>query len=538
MYPTLREVLELPVVARGAPVVRSAAAAVDVPVRSVHVSELGDVAGTLTRDVLVLSVGLALTDPELDACAYVRSLLDAGASGLAVELGRHVTSLPEALVQAARAAGFPVVELRRAVRFLEVVETVHAMVVDPRHERLRMAERAHQAFGGIAVTAAGPERIVAGAAELIGLPVVLEDVRHRALVYAGGPSAEVVLRDWTARSRRVPVRAFTSSDGPERWTCTPVGPPGQRWGRLVVPTSADEHAGMSIVLERAAEALTVGRLLEGDALSMALEAQSKLLRDLLDGAATDEGSLRARAMALGLGAAPEYIPLALRIRSKEHLQLVVSAVRSAGALGGVLDGRIGLLLPSTEDAVQRVMDSVPAGLIAAAGAGPPVRRLLDLPAAFEEALQIVDVAPDDGRVRRSADLGIRGLLRGLRDHPHVQQFVEDQLAPLLALPAARRTDHLTVLRTFLGAGSMTAFAEAMQLSRAAAYGRLRTVERALGARLSDPETRLGIHLAVLALDHREAGDPGRRNNPAGADGGSGSPRLLVADSPYISSERL
>jgi purine catabolism regulator len=508
VYPTLREVLELPAVAAGSPVVRSAAAAIDVPVRSVHVSELGDVAGTLTSDVLVLSVGLALTDPEQDADAYVRSLLDAGASGLAIELGRYLASLPDPLVQAARAAGFPLVELRRSVRFLEVVETVHAMIVDPQHERMRMAERAHEAFGGIAVSAATPERILARAAELIGLPVVLEDLAHRALAQAGGPSAEVVLRDWAARSRRVPVRAFTSSEGPERWTCTPVGPPRQRWGRLVIPTSTAEHPGSSMVLERAAEALTVGRLLEATASNVELEAQTKLVRDLIGGAVPDEGSLRARAFALGLGAAPAYLPLALRLADQGQLQVAASALRSAGDLGGVLDGRIALLLPATEGAVQRLMERVPPGQIAAVGVGPPVHRLLDLPVAFEEALRIVDLAPDDGRIRRSADLGIGGLLWGLRDHPHVQQFVEEQLAPLLALPAGRRTDHLNVLRTFIGTSSMTAFAQAMQLSRAAAYGRLQTVERALGTRLSDPETRLAIHLAVLALNYREAGDPG------------------------------
>lgn len=508
MYPTLREVLELPVVAAGSPVVRSAAAAIDVPVRSVHVSELGDVAGTLTSDVLVLSVGLPLTHPELEADAYVRSLLDAGANGLAIELGRHLASLPEPLLQAARAAGFPLVELRRSVRFLEVVETVHAMIVDPQHERMRMAERAHEAFGGIAVSAATPERILSRAAELIGLPVVLEDLAHRALAQAGGQSAGVVLRDWTARSRRVPVRAFTSSDGPERWTCTPVGPPNRRWGRLVIPTSTADRPGSSMVLERAAEALTIGRLLEGEASDVELEAQTKLLRDLIDGAVTDEGSMRARAFALGLSAAPAYLPLALRLVDQGQLQVAASALRSAGEVGGVLDGRIGLLLPTTDGAVERVMERVPSGLIAAVGVGPPVHRLLDLPVAFEEALRIVDLAPGDGQVLRRADLGIGGLLWGLRDHPHLQQFVEEQLASLLALPAPRRTDHLNVLRTFLGTGSMTAFAHAMQLSRAAAYGRLQTVERALGTRLSDPDTRVAIHLAVLALNYREAGDPG------------------------------
>ncbi|MCQ0021143.1 PucR family transcriptional regulator ligand-binding domain-containing protein [Actinomadura madurae] len=63
----MREVLELPVLAAGSPIVRAAASGIGVPVHSVHVSELRNVAGTLTGNVLVLSVGLPMTEPGFDA---------------------------------------------------------------------------------------------------------------------------------------------------------------------------------------------------------------------------------------------------------------------------------------------------------------------------------------------------------------------------------------------------------------------------------------------------------------------------------------
>ena len=43
---------------------------------------------------------------------------------------REPRSLPTALVQAARATAFPVIELARAVRFIEVTEIVHAQIVN------------------------------------------------------------------------------------------------------------------------------------------------------------------------------------------------------------------------------------------------------------------------------------------------------------------------------------------------------------------------------------------------------------------------
>lgn len=505
VYPTLREVLELPVLAAGSPIVRAAASGIGVPVHSVHVSELRNVAGTLTGNVLVLSVGLPMTEPGFDAPAYVRSLRDAGAIGLVVELGQHLTSLPDALVQAARATGFPLVELRRMVRFLEVTQTIHARIVNGNYERLRLAEHAHEAFG-IGATPATTDAVLTRAAELTGLPVVLEDLAHRALAFAGGGSTESVLRDWTARSRLVPARPHTTWGGPERWMCTPVGPPMQRWGRLVVPVRCDTQLGLTIVLERAAEALTITRLVERDALAVELEAQSGLLYDLLHGAVTGEGSLQARAKALGLHTAAFYAALVCHAAGPDRavLEATVAACRTAGKAGvaGVLaPGRIGVALPcSSQDEertlLQRVADAVPAHLVKAFGAGTPVRRLSELPTSFSEAIHAAEVAGeaplvDQARVHRVGDLGARGLLWWLREHPRLHEFTEDQLRPLLTLPEAQREAGLATLRVFVRTGStMTAFAKAMNLSRPAAYSRIRTIERILDIDISNPDTRL------------------------------------------------
>jgi len=506
----LRDVLELPVMAAGGPVVRSAADAVDVPVRSVHVSELSDVAGTLTSDVLVLSIGLALTEPGFDPVAYVRSLRDAGAIGLVVEPGQHLRRLPDGLVQAARAARFPLVELRSTVRFIEVTEIVHARIVNTHYERLRLAERAHEAFSTVGSAVREPDAVVAHAAKLIGLPVVLEDRTHRALAFAG--SAESLLRDWTARSRRVPFFAGTEVGGPEGWMCTPVGPPRERWGRLCVPVRSADQPAAWMVLERAAEALTVGKLLERSPLSVEIEAQSDLLRDVLHGA--DEGSVRARAHALGLAPAPYYAVLVCRPVDAGHERALLDAMVTSDGIGGVLAaGRVAAVLPCSSAAaekalLERVVAGVPAGLAAAFGAAGPVRRLGELPAALQEARHVADVSLDGApTLRRAGDLGVRGLLWWLREHPRLHEFTEAQLRPLLTLPEPRGSRALSTLRAFVTAGySMTAFAKALNLSRPAAYSRLATIERLLGADLSDPETRLSLHLAVLA-HHSAAGTP-------------------------------
>jgi purine catabolism regulator len=128
---TLREVLDLDVVRRGAPLVVAGAARLDVPVRWVHAAEHTDIGRLLRGGEQVLSTGIALPDSAAELAEYADSLVKVGVAGLVVELGRrYATALPGALVAAAQARSLPLVELRREVAFIEITEAVHARIID------------------------------------------------------------------------------------------------------------------------------------------------------------------------------------------------------------------------------------------------------------------------------------------------------------------------------------------------------------------------------------------------------------------------
>lgn len=528
MYPTVEEVLALPVLRAAAPRVRAGSGHLDVPVRWVHVSEQRDPAGTLTGGELVLSIGVMLADPATDLAGYVASLRDAGAVGLVVELGQHLRSLPGALVQAARALDFPLVELHRSVRYVEVTEVVHARILHSQFTRMRFTQQVHDAFRTLAVEGGGTARVLAEAAALTELPVVLEDLGHRALSFAAGDmSTATLLKDWTARSRQVPVAPGTATGGPEGWTTAPVGPRAQRWGRLVVPrrvVGEDAADTVAQVLDHAADALTIGRLLGDDPVGPELHAQGELLEDLLRSTTLDEHALRARARALGMPATGVLTALVLDANGDtgrdggsdvgETVSVAATAARTAGApavVGRIASGRVGVVLSCrSRDAagptVERVAALLPRTAIGVAG---PVTTFFDVSAALAEAAFVVDVVaamppapqgPTPTRLWRSTDLGARGLLWQLRGDARLQAFVDAQLAPLLRLDDPERTAMLETLLAYLdAAGGVTAFARAVQLSRPAAYARLDRLRAVLGDDLESPRTRLSLHLALLAL---------------------------------------
>jgi purine catabolism regulator len=107
-------------------------------------------------------------------------------------------------------------------------------------------------------------------------------------------------------------------------------------------------------------------------------------------------------------------------------------------------------------------------------------------------------------VRRSAQLGVRGLLWWQRSDPRLQAFTEAQLGRLLAHQGPRGEDLIGVLRAYLAAGgNVSGTATALHLSRPAAYARLDRLVGLLGADLSDPEVRLSVHVALLAHDQSQ-----------------------------------
>lgn len=539
---SVADVLELPVLAAGRPRVRAGASALGAPVRWAHISELTEVAGLLHGGELVFSTGMGLARQDVDAPAYLRTLHEVGAVGLVVELGAGVVELPGRLVAAARSLRFPLVELSRTVRFVAVTEAVHGRLLHDQHEQLRFGQRTHDAFAGVGVGSASVQEVLARASALLARVVVLEDLTHRAVsiagvtavdsAEAGGIEAGHALQDWSARSRRSAAGPEARSTSPEGWTAQPVGPPGNRWGRLVVPEAAEDAWKVRLVLERAAETLTIQRLVARDDRSLATRADDALLRDVLAADPHREQALAVRARSLGLPLTGVVLPVAVHHGDgaargpggeQAASERTARALHRCGlvALHGSLDSNTtGILLSCTsEDEAARSAEALARALgtpsddarqtVAAptVASGAAATSLAAAGEGLAEARHVAEVSAavvgrDPLAVHRRADLGARGLLWRLREHPSVGEYLEDQLGTVLrAAPAP--ADDLLLLRQYLAAGgSMTRLSRATGASRPGLYARVQRLGKTLGRDLGDPEVRLSLHLAVLAHDQQ------------------------------------
>ena len=237
-----------------------------------------------------------------------------------------------------------------------MTEVVHAWLLDEQHELLRLSERAHQEFTPLSIEGAPVQDILDRLAEMAGHTVVLEDLAHRVVAFAGTGrrSARCSTTGSSARARAEPAgRAQPADPGhPARGLAGHRG----RTARLPLGPARAAHADtraqepLAMLLERAAEALTLNRLVERDQVSLVHQAHRALLADVLQGHA-DERELRARAGRSGCrptagcwsgssspAALPEELdPVSAEARDRSLAEAVTDALAGAGTAGLVSD---------------------------------------------------------------------------------------------------------------------------------------------------------------------------------------------------------
>ncbi|MEU1249285.1 PucR family transcriptional regulator [Micromonospora arida] len=566
VFPTVREVLALDPVRHGAPRVVAGDEGLDRPVRWVHVAEVPDIATLLGGGELVLTTGIGLPGDDAGLRAFIGDLADVGVSGLVVELGRrYVSGVPRVMAAAAERRGLPLVELRRATPFVRITEAVHALIVDAQLTELRATEEIHQRFNDLSVEGADATEVIRQAAELSGCPVVLENLSRQVLGYdPAGESAELLLDGWEQHSRRIRPAGRTAYDPDSGWLVTTVGARGQDWGRLLLrwPASGDvpsaravePNAGsptrLTILIERAASTLALGRLIRRDAEGLERQIHRTLLTALLDHSRpVDEVGLRAKALGVVLDRrhlvgvmvrhraddpAGEIGPEAGQARLRDLSEAVGQALREAkltALTSAVDDNSVGALLALPDAAAEdralsafasalrrvrldagtgRATSGVdpfrgggPGAVIVAAGSGVSSPR--EARRSLVEARQIAEAARRDRRdlpIFRLPHVGLAGLLHLLRDEPRLQTFVERELGALLEYDARHpREQLLDTLRAYLEQGrNKSAAAAAAHLSRPAFYERLARIARILDVDLDSVEAALSLHVALLALE--------------------------------------
>ncbi|MEU2744487.1 PucR family transcriptional regulator [Streptomyces sp. NPDC007095] len=528
---TVQRALELPGLRSGLPEILAGADRLGRTVRWVHAGEVPNIASLLKGGELLLTTGYGLGTRPADQRAFVRTLAERGIAALVVELGPRFTRLPSALVETARSAGLPLVQLHREVPFVAVTEEIHTEIVNGHYALLQRAEEVHRRCTEALLGGGGIPQVLGILADFSGNPVFLETADGQLLYAAGaGPAGADPLQVWEG------LRGQHKEEPPAGTTLVdvPGGGPGTgsvRARLVLLPVSAPVAPVHRIAAERAAGILAVVLMQARQEEELAARGRGDFLTDLAEGRiAAEDAPAQARVLGFKPGTSP-LLPVVMRLADGPSpgggwavlARAVAEELASVGVpvLLGVrpVEGRVPLLLGLRSESeraalADRVAAALRAGVERAGmqrpGAQPPVvvvgvaggwaAASAGLRHAAETATAAQGLTDRPWYDARRLDTDL--LLWRLRDHPDLAAFVDRAIGPLRDHDLRSKPPLLPTLETYLAhAGRKAETARELHLNRQTLYNRLARIGELLGTDLDDPQTVLALSLALRARRH-------------------------------------
>ncbi|MFR9674614.1 PucR family transcriptional regulator [Streptomyces sp. TR06-5] len=360
----------------------------DTPVRWAHASELADPTPYLDGGELLLITALKLDAEDPEAMrAYVRLLSASGVVGLGFAAGVNYEKVPDALVEAAREADMPLLEVPRRTPFIAISKFVSASIAAEQYQAVTTGFDAQRDMTSAALSHDGPTALLGRLAAHVGGWAALYDATG-AVVAAAPPWAARRAARHAAEAERLRDRPAPASgvvSGPEagddRVELQSIGTGRRAEAVLAVGTAAPPGTAERYAVHSAVALLTLtterSRALQ--------EAEQRLgaavVRMLMSGEADHARAVAGRLYG-GLLDAP------LRVVLAEPLSGPASRRRAAGGgAAGPRDARAA---------------SVPDGFLSGELTAPEAGELADLADLVETAAarsgEAVLVVPDGERL--------------------------------------------------------------------------------------------------------------------------------------------
>ncbi|MBT2567850.1 PucR family transcriptional regulator ligand-binding domain-containing protein [Arthrobacter sp. ISL-85] len=529
----LGEILAHPALAAADPVVHPVGVVADSqPVRWVHSSEVLDIAPLLRGGELLLCGGITLaTAAPAKREDYVRELAQRGVAALAIETGGALPEIPADMLQKAEEYGLPLVELRKVVPFVGVMQAINSMLVSESVGHLQQADAATRAMAAEVAHGASLDKILGVLAGITGSAVKLTSPWGVTLGSAApegwnsgvDPDAGGGTADDAGSGPGTHGGFYAVAGGTLITVDIPVR--GVLMGRLEVhvPAAADT-ALAQVAGERAVDILGLA-LLQHTPPGLHAQAGAELMRAVLNSA--PEWRLEQLAPGAGFPTDSPAVVAAIHAAAPQELRGAVENFLSSERIpcAAYLDDAelvvmIGLPCTGTAGVRRQLLESLQ-GLEgdhdAVIAVGPLAGRVAEAAWSLAEARRALDVRqirrrnasarrrhPARGLVVVDAqDTAVESLALTCLDASSREAFVSRQLRAVLEHDAQRQSQLLETLQVWLDSGCNTAqSARELHLERQSMHHRLQRIFELCGG---DP--RGTGRLAALHLAARMAGLP-------------------------------
>jgi len=521
---TLTRALELPPLRHAH--VLAGRAGLDRPVRHVNVMEVPDILPWVQPEELLLTTAYPLRDDRAALGTLVPELHAKGLAGIAIKPDRYLERIPPAMLAAADACDFPLIELPPDSSFNDIISAVLSVILNEQSLRLQRAAEIHDRFTQIVLGGGGLREIAVTLAELVERQVVIVDQHGDILTGSGEldierlPDAVMMpARNGGAQAGRwLPVQIKGAAA-----TMQPIMVDGEPYGAIVALAAAE--AMSTDDLEALQFAATVAALRQVQARALVEDDrrfQAVCLEELVSGDLKDRSVLSERAAAFGWDLSlPRAVLLAQPESSSGGDADVVRSLADAAraALGGTAivwersTQAAALLTPRGSD--PGALEEAAAALRREAARRLPatavsigVGRVRDDPLELRESHAEARRALDVGRWRSPGEvvvferMGLDRLLAGVSDM-ELAAFRDLMIEPLAVYDRTHRSNLIGTLEAYVATRNAAEAARRLYVHYNTVRSRLARIEELIGPVLADTErlTDLAVALHIRRRGH-------------------------------------
>ncbi len=486
-------------------------------VRHINVMEVPDILPWVQPEELLLTTAYPLRDDRAALAKLVPELAGKGLAGIAIKPDRYLEGIPAAMLAAADACAFPVIELPPDSSFNEIISSVLSVILNEQSLRLQRAAQIHDRFTQIVLSGGGLREIALALEELIGRPALIVDQHGAPLTGSTDGVAlslpESVFGEAASRDagRAIPLRV---ADAPA--TLQPIMVDSDPYGAIVVLAAPDDLSDDD--LEALQFAATVAALRQVQARAVVGDDrrfQAVCLEELVSGHLSDGGVLAERAAAFGWDLSRPRAVLLAQVEPPAGADVgMVRALADAarGALGSSAivwerSAQAGALVAPRRAGAEWLEEAAGALLRETARRLPGVSvsvgigRIKSDPLLLRESHAEARRALEVGRWRSPGQaivferMGLDRLLASCSDQ-ELAAFRETMIAPLVAYDLQHRAGLVETLEAYVATRNAAAAARQLYVHYNTVRSRLGRIEELIGPFLADPERLTGLAVAL------------------------------------------
>lgn len=147
-------------------------------INSVEVMEVPEVLDWVTPGILIMTTFYSIKDDEEKQIDIVRTLIEKGASGIVVKLGRFINELPEKMIELANERNFPIISIPKNISYINILMPLYEKLYE---EKQLQIQTHHPFFKLEESNFISMEQAIESIAEIVNASVYVEDLEGKLL---------------------------------------------------------------------------------------------------------------------------------------------------------------------------------------------------------------------------------------------------------------------------------------------------------------------------------------------------------------------